>query len=288
VFTNEKIWTVSKIRPERLGAVNQHVNTIMNNKARYKAAEALCGVPWFVIGILHGLEADYNFHTILANGDPLGTPTHHEPRGLIAHTWEEGVVISFTHEKYMHLTGWNLLSLILDRIEAYNGMGYRNIYHVPSPYLYSFTNVYTRGKYDTDEHFNPWSVSQQCGAVAILLRMVQLNILTVQGNTMIETVTASVPANGTTGLNTANSAILSAFGAAFVNGMLGVNSSVAILLHGQSWWHVVSAAVTFGAGAVGAAMPIISLLNANAASILNTAAALAEKAVQNVDASTGK
>ena len=51
--------------------------------------------------------------------------------------------------------------------EKYNGMGYRP-FGVPSPYLWSFSSIYTSGKYVADGRFDPTVVSKQSGAAVML------------------------------------------------------------------------------------------------------------------------
>lgn len=56
-------------------------------------------------------------------------------------------------------------------LEAYNGFGYRGR-GVPSPYLWSFSNLYRAGKFVADCVFDPNTVSKQCGA-AVMVRVMQ-------------------------------------------------------------------------------------------------------------------
>ena len=55
---------------------------------------------------------------------------------------------------------------------GYNGTGYQRFHpDTPTPYLWSWTTLYTRGKYVADGRWDPWAVSQQCGAAAILRQL---------------------------------------------------------------------------------------------------------------------
>jgi hypothetical protein len=68
---------------------------------------------------------------------------------------------------------WNL-ERILYELEGYNGWGYRLYHpHVKSPYLWSFSNHYTRGKYVADGTWSDTARSQQCGAAVIIKRLEQ-------------------------------------------------------------------------------------------------------------------
>jgi lysozyme family protein len=52
-------------------------------------------------------------------------------------------------------------------LEGYNGFGYRRR-GVPTPYLWSFSNIYESGKFVLDGKFDPNAVSKQCGAALML------------------------------------------------------------------------------------------------------------------------
>ena len=71
------------------------------------------------------------------------------------------------------------ISRALFRLEQYNGFGYRkSTIGIKSPYLWSFCQHYTRGKFSFDGHYDPNLVSQQCGAGVMLRRMVDTGIVT--------------------------------------------------------------------------------------------------------------
>jgi hypothetical protein len=71
------------------------------------------------------------------------------------------------------ITSWSL-SNTLYQLEAYNGFGYRLSHpEVLSPYLWSFSNHYTSGKYVADGRWSDSAVSQQCGAAVVLRRMAE-------------------------------------------------------------------------------------------------------------------
>ncbi|MFG1359250.1 hypothetical protein [Xanthobacter pseudotagetidis] len=69
------------INPGRREEVERLVARILlpANRARYAAVEAACGVPWFVVGLIHNLEASGSFRAHLHNGDPLTARTVREP-----------------------------------------------------------------------------------------------------------------------------------------------------------------------------------------------------------------
>lgn len=171
-----------QIRSELLATVDTTINSLLSNKYRYKSVEKRSNVPWYVIAILHSLESSLDFNTHLHNGDPLTARTVNVPPGRPINgkpkfSWEESAIDAL---EYDGLTTWNDWSIegTCYRFEMYNGWGYR-MYHpeVKSPYLWSFSNQYTKGKYKSDGHFDPDLVSQQCGAMVILKRMEERGII---------------------------------------------------------------------------------------------------------------
>ena len=147
---------------------------LLNSRARYEQVASITGVPWYFIGVTHGLEASFNFRAHLHNGDfPLSRRTRQIPSGrprvwLPPDDWASSArdalaLLGFTGQK-----DWSL-ARTLYRLEAYNGLGYRS-FGVPTPYLWSFSNHYSRGKFVADGKWNANARSQQCGA-AVMLKM---------------------------------------------------------------------------------------------------------------------
>ena len=56
---------------------------------------------------------------------------------------------------------------ILYLLEKYNGFGYR-FKELRTPYLWSYSNLYSKGRYVADGVFDPNAVSKQCGAATML------------------------------------------------------------------------------------------------------------------------
>lgn len=75
-----------------------------------------------------------------------------------------------------HLDQWSDWSIagLCYVLERYNGWGYRLYHqHVKSPYLWSFTSIYTSGKYTSDGKWSDTAVSKQVGAMALLMEIVR-------------------------------------------------------------------------------------------------------------------
>jgi lysozyme family protein len=168
------LFDTCKIRPERLTQVEWYVDKISSAKYRsqYEKLEDQICVPWYVIGVMHALEASFNFDTHLHNGDPLTGRTYHVPAGRPAEgsppfDWATSAKDALGIKNYINRTDWHVASTLF-RIEAYNGFRSREIYKINSPYLWSFSNHYTKGKFVEDNEWDGNAVSAQCGAAVIL------------------------------------------------------------------------------------------------------------------------
>jgi len=174
----QRLWDSMTIRADKAAAVERIARKLLRNKARYQAAQEATGVPWFVIAALHNRESDADFDTQLAQGDPLSSVSRHEPRGRGPFTnWEEGATDALVTLKGLdRIKDWGPARACYE-IERYNGFGYRS-YHpsVKSPYLWSFSNHYSAGKYIADGQFSPSAVDSQCGAIPIVKMLMQLDL----------------------------------------------------------------------------------------------------------------
>jgi lysozyme family protein len=170
------LWAEMAIRRDKLPVVDASVQRIVDHKDSYRAVEQLTRVPWFAIAIIHNLEAGGDFTKHLHNGDPLTARTVHVPAGRPSSgnppfTWEESAADALAYDGLTQVTDWSIEHLAF-LFEGFNGFGYR-LYHpnVKSPYLWSFSNQYTQGKYVGDGQWSETAVSQQCGAMVLLKRL---------------------------------------------------------------------------------------------------------------------
>lgn len=178
----QRLFDTCVIAPDKYPFVDAAVNTILKSKSRYDAVSAITGVPWFFIAIPHYMEGAGRFDRHLHNGDPLTARTTHVPKGRPAggtppFTWEESAVDALTFTGITKWTDWSLPG-ILFKLEGYNGYGYRTKAKPPinTPYLWSFTNHYTKGKFVEDGKYSPTAVSKQVGAACILRRLAEKQI----------------------------------------------------------------------------------------------------------------
>jgi len=164
-----------QVRPEQRNAVTLQVQRLQTKSASYKALGEALGIPWFFIGIIHMLEANMNFSGHLHNGDPLTARTVRVPAGRpLAGTppfrWEESARDALQMKGFVGQADWSVARM-LHRWEGYNGFGYR-LKGLATPYLWSFSPLYEKGRFVRDHVFDPEAVSKQCGA-AVLLKALQ-------------------------------------------------------------------------------------------------------------------
>jgi lysozyme family protein len=160
--------------------------TIEQNRNRYAAVGDPLGIPWYFIGVIHNMEASQNFKKHLHNGDPLTARTVHVPKGrpksgTPPFTWEESASDALVSDGLGTWKNWSLPGTLFV-LERFNGFGYRPK-KIHSPYLWSFSNQYAKGKFVADGAFSPTAVSQQCGAAVLLRRMVARKLAKIDGAT---------------------------------------------------------------------------------------------------------
>jgi lysozyme family protein len=171
----DELFATCQVRPERVQQVDGLVTRLLASRARYRSVGSSVSIPWYFVGLVHCLECGFSFERHLHNGDPLTARTRQVPAGRPKtgsppFTWEESAVDALADRRDDSVP-WTI-ARILYRLEAYNGLGYRR-YHptVKSPYLWSFSNHYTRGKYVGDGRFDATAASKQCGAGVLLRRL---------------------------------------------------------------------------------------------------------------------
>lgn len=180
----ETRWHAAELRPEWRSRIEAAVDRYRSTRGRYAEIEAMRspGVPARVVFVLHGRESTWSFAKHLHEGSPLSGRTRWVPKGRPRHgsppyTFEESAEDALYRLKDMESWDWSTLESLLQNIERYNGLGYQR-YHkdVPSPYLWSGTTIYSRGKYVADGRFSRLAVDKQLGCAAILKRFRQLDL----------------------------------------------------------------------------------------------------------------
>jgi lysozyme family protein len=178
----EANFAAAELRPEHRQSADWHLTMLRRSRARYEAAGKRSGVPWYFIGAIHGLEASFNFRAHFHNGDyPLSQRTRQVPAGrpvvwLPPSDWESSTIDALRLLGFAGASDWSL-ARTLYRLEAFNGFGYRRIGRA-TPYLWSFSTLYDRGKFVADGRYNAAARSQQCGTGLMLKLLAEAGDIT--------------------------------------------------------------------------------------------------------------
>jgi lysozyme family protein len=174
----ERLMHSCQIRPEWLPQAQRLVHRIQapEHLKRYQTIALVMNCPWEFVAIIHILESSGDFSTHLHNGDSLQQRTVNAPAGRPrppSHppfTWEESAIDALSEKEIDQVKDWSIPGFLF-QLEQYNGFGYRLYHpHCLSPYLWSGTNHYVRGKYASDGKFDTYLKSEQVGG-AVLLKL---------------------------------------------------------------------------------------------------------------------
>lgn len=176
------LYNTMVIDPAKMGFVTPIVNRIVKNTGIYQniAYKVNISMPYWFVAVIHLQECNLLFDRHLHNGDPLTHRTTHVPMGYPkfaptglnkAYTFEESAIDALKLSKVDKITDWSM-SNMLKTLEGYNGFGYLH-HDINTPYLWSFTNQYTKGKYISDGHFDSNAVSKQLGIACIIKRLAE-------------------------------------------------------------------------------------------------------------------
>lgn len=160
------------IKPAWQSRIDAAARYIIANRSVYEKVQAATGVPWDFVGALHWRESNGNFRTHLHNGDSLAKKTWRVPAGRPPGNppfdWFYSAIDAL---KMKHMDQWHDWSMEgrAFKAEEYNGWGYWGRH--PSPYLWSGTDVYTRGKFYEDRKYSSTIVDAQVGVMPIMLRI---------------------------------------------------------------------------------------------------------------------
>ncbi len=179
VFANLKgeygrLWAAMIVSPSKVSTLDHIAGKLIASKARYQAVSAKTGVPWAAIALIHQMECGQDWSLNIAQGDPWNRRSVHVPKGRGPfNSWEEAAVDALAIDGTDRVAAWGTERLCYE-LEKYNGFGSRNK-GINTPYLWSYSNHYTRGKYIADHVWDGNAVSGQAGAMPILSRMMALD-----------------------------------------------------------------------------------------------------------------
>lgn len=177
----DSLFNTCNVNPNAATAVERAVDRLAGNSGRYTTVGSGVGIPWYVVAVIHNMESGQSFTTHLHNGDPLTARTVHVPAGRPPgnppFTWEDSAVDALRFERFDRWADWSVPGTLF-KLEGYNGFGYRTRHpEVLSPYLWSFSNHYTRGKFVADGRWSATATSSQIGAAVLLRRMAERRLI---------------------------------------------------------------------------------------------------------------
>lgn len=183
---HEKLWDSVEIKGSQVFRIDKAISLYIDNKPTYVAIEKMRtgGVPSAVVFVLHGRESTWSFKKHLHEGSPLTTRTRWVPVGRpkappangMSYTFLESAEDALYKLKDLESIDWTMCNDALYNIEKYNGLGYLKYRPIHSPYMWSGTNHYTKGKYVADGKYSSTAIDKQLGTCAILKRMVDRGI----------------------------------------------------------------------------------------------------------------
>lgn len=172
------LWDNMIMKPSVIGKVKTYADKINSNKEIYQRVNALIPgsqIPWQFIGVVHLLECNLSFSHHLHNGDPLKNRTVHIPPGRPVtgkppFAFTTSAVDALTYMGLDKETDWSITRMLY-RLEGYNGYGYSLYHNINTPYLWSGSNLYVKGKYEKDGKYDAKAVSSQVGAALVLKQL---------------------------------------------------------------------------------------------------------------------
>ncbi|MDD2902008.1 MAG: TIGR02594 family protein [Syntrophales bacterium] len=168
----QRLFDTLTINPEKIGAIDRMIERLLKNRRLYEVVASPLGIPWVGLGLIHGLEGGAGISRRLQDGARL--PETDNPES----TWQESASRILQNQGWHQWQDWSIPGLLF-KLEEYNGWGY--YYHrVNSPYLWSFSQHYNRGKYIRDGVWSAAAVSQQAGAAVILRRMLDRGLVSLE------------------------------------------------------------------------------------------------------------
>lgn len=240
---NTRRWTSHKTKPSFATAGHKFAQRALVHKAEYQQIadevhkQTGHRFPWWFIPLVHERECVRGVDNWLCNiaqgckyAVKCNIIPHSGPFGTFFQAAVDALIVQAPHAgKWTNWSGGGALTIA----EAYNGLGYARMGR-PSPYIWSGTDQYVRGKYVSDGKYDANKVDTQLGVAVALQALIDLDpSIQLDGDLPNQEVTPRKAETATTasGMSSA-AASIKLFGSYYI----------------LSWWDVTG--IVFGAVAV--------------------------------------
>jgi lysozyme family protein len=166
----QNLWDTLVPTSSRMPELEKIAQRALDHKPAYQAvAQTVWGTPdyWYVVALIDQMEGGGGANTYLGNGQSLSRVTTEVPAGRGPFdNFHDGAADALRYDGLDKIHDWSAASVGY-HLEGYNGWGYLSK-PIVSPYIASWSNRYTSGKYVADHVYDANAVSQQPGALTIL------------------------------------------------------------------------------------------------------------------------
>jgi lysozyme family protein len=171
-------WNFMVIREPMIPMIISAAKLILKFKKTFELAVMATEIPWYLAGIIYYREEGCQFKGHPHNGNSLKRRTVNVPAGRplksplnpAGYTFLESFRDLIQLKKWEAVPEWDMPSLLY-YLETFNGTGYRTLKKnppIPTPYLWSGTTYYEKGKFSSDHGYDPNLVDKQIGAAPLL------------------------------------------------------------------------------------------------------------------------
>ena len=134
------------------------VEVINSNKATYLKVQEATGLDYRLVAALHYRECGSRFNRSIQDGRVLPKDIDWvDHASKFINKWRAGARLKVPQTR----------EAMLEFAERWNGLGYRKL-GVPSPYVWSGTDRYVKGKFTADGSYDSEVVDKQIGVAPIL------------------------------------------------------------------------------------------------------------------------
>ena len=171
-----QLLSVMQVREECRKLVDEVAVKLIGYKTRYQPVTDAIGVPVLFIGPSFEREGSSNFALNPAQGWPLHSTSKIIPHNGPFPNWFSAAIAAYKIDGLDKVgrDNWTW-ELICFSGEKLNGFGYRDEHHMHSPYLWGGTNIQMRGKYTSDDKFDPNEMDPQLGIIPVAKRMLEID-----------------------------------------------------------------------------------------------------------------